>query len=131
MGLFGSLFGNSSTDRDNERKDIPWIPLTAVEQLEDIVAKSKGKPQLIFKHSVTCGISRMVLGRFRAQLKACEDRMDFHFLDLHAYRDVSNAVALQFQVLHQSPQVLILKNGTVVAHDSHGAITQMDLEKYL
>ena len=57
--------------------------------------------------------------------------MDFYFLDLHAHRDVSNAVASEFGIQHQSPQLLILKNGVVVYHDSHGAIADVNLEKYL
>ena len=55
---------------------------------------------------------------------------DLYYLDLHAHRDVSNIVASKFQVFHQSPQLLIIKDGEVVFHASHGAIADVDVEIY-
>jgi bacillithiol system protein YtxJ len=95
------------------------------------VAKSAGKPQVIFKHSTTCGISRMVLNMFTGSYALEAESIDMYFLDLLANRNVSSAVAEKFQVMHQSPQMLIIKNGVVVAHDSHGAINELELEKYI
>jgi bacillithiol system protein YtxJ len=56
---------------------------------------------------------------------------DLHYLDLLNYRDVSNEVGYKFQVMHQSPQLLVLRNGVVVAHASHGAINEMDLARFV
>ncbi|MEO1013145.1 MAG: bacillithiol system redox-active protein YtxJ [Bacteroidota bacterium] len=131
MGLFENLFGSTPEDRGNVTESASWIPLTTLEQLEEITAKSSVKPQLIFKHSATCGISRMVLNRFKENLALFKDQMDFYFLDLHSYRAVSQEVGVRFQVLHQSPQVLVIKNGITVAHASHGSIPQMDFRKYV
>ena len=132
MGLFSGIFGNSKTN--NEERDasgIPWKSLETVDQLDDIISQSKGKPQVIFKHSTTCGISRMVLNMFNSGFSLEEGQMDFYFLDLQAHRNVSNEVAQKLGVQHQSPQLLIVKNGVVVHHDSHGAISDIQLEKYL
>lgn len=131
MGIFGNIFGDKDKEPSNEGKKIHWIPLTTVDQLDDIKSISGGKPQVIFKHSTTCGISRMVLNMFTSTYNLEQSSMDLHFLDLLANRDVSNAVAEKFQVRHQSPQLLIIKNGVVVAHDSHGAINDLELEKYV
>lgn len=131
MGLFGGLFGNNNKEGGKEERRVPWIPLTALEQLEDIDKESLQKPQVIFKHSTTCGISRMVMNMFTGSYAISETQMNLYYLDLHAYREVSNEVGYKFQVLHQSPQLLVIKNGTVVAHASHGAITEVDLTKYL
>lgn len=131
MGLFGGLFGNSSKEGRKEEKRIPWIPLTNVVQLEEIATASLQKPQVIFKHSTTCGISRMVMNMFSSSYDIPETQVDLYYLDLHAYREVSNEVGYRFQVLHQSPQLLVIKNGTVVAHASHGAIAEVDLTGYL
>lgn len=131
MGLFSKMFGNDNDEKRTEHNKIHWIPLAAVSQLEDIAAVSAVKPQVIFKHSTTCGISRMVLNMFTSSFTLESGAMDMYFLDLHANREVSNAVAEKFQVRHQSPQMLIIKNGLVVAHDSHGAINELQLERYI
>jgi len=131
MGLFGGIFGKGETSGNDKKKEIPWIALTSLAQLDEIITSSDGKPQIIFKHSTTCGISRMVLNMFTSSYSLLPEQADFYFLDLHAHRAVSNGVAEKFQVIHQSPQLLVVKNGVVVAHDSHGAISEMTLEQYL
>ncbi len=131
MGLFTKFFGNNNDENHQEPNKIHWIPLASVSQLEDIAAASVGKPQVIFKHSTTCGISRMVLNMFTSSFTLESGAMDMYFLDLHANRDVSNTIAEKFQVMHQSPQLLIVKNGVVVAHDSHGAINELQLDQYI
>ncbi|MGW9686514.1 bacillithiol system redox-active protein YtxJ [Flagellimonas sp. 2504JD1-5] len=129
MGIFNNLFGNKEQST-KEEKQVPWIPLVAMDQLNEIKEKSKERTQLIFKHSTTCGISRMVLNMFTSSYALGED-IDVYFLDLHAHRDVSNAVASTFQVMHQSPQLLIIKNGEATYHTSHGAITDINFEEYV
>ncbi len=131
MGLFSNMFGGSTDENQPKANKIDWISLNSIAQLEDIKAASSGKPQIIFKHSTTCGISRMVLNMFTSSYAIEPGTMDMHFLDLLANRDVSNAVAEKFQVMHQSPQMLIVKNGVVVAHDSHGAINELELANYI
>lgn len=128
MGLLDSIFGSSSSASD--KQSLPWKPLTTEGQLHDIIEQSKLRPQLIFKHSTRCGISRMTLNQFESIFPSAGLEADIYYLDLLNFRAVSNKIAEQFEVYHQSPQVLILKNGIVVAHDSHGAITQMDFKKY-
>ena len=128
MGIFNKVFGGSSEPK--EEKLLPWLPLNTVEQLNTIADKSKGKTQLIFKHSTRCGISRMVMNQFVSAYDV-NSNADLYYLDLLSYRDVSNEVGYKFQVMHQSPQLLVLRNGVVVAHASHGAINEIDLEKFL
>ena len=130
MGVFNDLFGGKSEGK-KEKKNIPWISLNSLEQLREIEEKSKTKPQVIFKHSTTCGISRMVLNMFTDNYSVNENLLDLHFLDLHAHREVSNEVGIHFQVLHQSPQLLIIKNGVTVFHTSHGAISEVNLEQFI
>ena len=131
MGLFGGLFGNSKSEDGNVSSDIPWISLNTIAQLKEIKEASSSRPQVIFKHSTSCGISRMVLNMFKSSYGLENGQMDLYFLDLLANRDVSNAVASEFGVMHQSPQMLIIKNGVVVIHDSHGAISDIKLEQFV
>lgn len=131
MGLLNNIFGNkNSTDKKTEG-GLPWIELISLSQLDEIEKNSGNKVQVIFKHSTTCGISRMVMNTFKSTYDFTENQIDLYYLDLLSNRDVSNGIAEKFKVMHQSPQLLVIKNGTLVAHDSHGAINGIILEKYL
>lgn len=125
--MFKKLFGSSEP---KEEKLLPWLPLTSVSQLDTIAEKSNGKTQFIFKHSTRCGISRMVLSQFETAYNL-DLNADLYYLDLLNYRDVSNEVGYKFEVMHQSPQLLVVRNGVVVAHESHGAINAIDLGKFV
>ena len=123
--LFGGFSKLSSsakvTKKKEEEKILPWIALQSVSQLDDINEKSKTKKQVIFKHSTRCGISRMVMNQF-VEAFDIDANLDLYYLDLLSYRDVSDEVGYRFQVMHESPQLLIIKNGVTVAHASHGSI---------
>lgn len=127
MGLFDKIF---KTEK-KEEKVLPWIPLNAIPQLNYIAEKSKTKTQVIFKHSTRCGISRMVINQFVEMYQFTEKDLDLYYLDLLNHREVSNEVGYKFQVMHESPQLLVIKNGVVVTHASHGAINNIDLASFL
>lgn len=129
MSFFSKIFDTKSS-QNKEEKILPWIPLTSTDELDHIVERSITKTQLIFKHSTRCGISRMVMNQFVATYNL-DLNTDLYYLDLLSYREVSNEVGYKFQVLHESPQLLVIKNGVVVAHASHGAINDMDLVKFI
>ena len=102
-----------------------WIQLTSLDQLETIKTNSINKPQVIFKHSTTCSISQMAFSRFeRAEVP---DTIDFYYLDLLNFRPISNAIAEIFQVHHESPQVLLIKNGECTYDESHYGIMMDEL----
>ena len=97
-----------------------WITLNSIEQLDQIAKASNTKPQLIFKHSTTCSISKMAFSRFeRAE---APESIDFYYLDLLNFRNISNAIAEKFQVNHESPQVILIKNEACVYDESHYGI---------
>jgi len=126
--MFGKLFGGSKEPK--EEKILPWKNLTEVAQLDEIEKLSKGKTQVIFKHSTRCGISSMVMNQFVDAFDV-DSNLDLYYLDLLNYREVSNETGYKFQVMHQSPQLLVIKNGVVVTHASHGAINEIDLTKFV
>ena len=125
MGILNKLFGGSMEPK--EEKLLPWIALSELSQLNQIIEKSITKTQVIFKHSTRCGISRMVMNQFVDNYSYTENELDLYYLDLLNYREVSNEVGYTFQVMHESPQLLVIKNGVVVAHASHGQINEVDL----
>lgn len=128
MGILNKLFGSTEP---KETKQLPWIPLNDTQQLDHIIEKSKTKTQVVFKHSTRCGISRMVMSQFIENYQFTEKDLDLYYLDLLSYRDVSNEISYKFQVMHESPQLLVIKNGFTVAHASHGAINAMDLQQFV
>ena len=130
MGIFG-LFKGSEKGETKEIKSIPWNALTSLEQLKTIEEESKGKPVAIFKHSTRCGISRMVINQFESSYDLTDDQLKLYYLDLLSFRDVSDEVGYKFQVMHQSPQLIVIKNGTAVAHASHNGIQASSLHQFI
>lgn len=128
MGIFSGLFG---TKEVKDKKVLPWISLNTLNQLEEIAKTSQTKTQFIFKHSTRCGISRMVLNQFIEAYNLSEQQADLYYLDLLNYRSISDEVGYKFQVLHQSPQMLVVRNGVVVAHASHAEINNLNLPSFI
>jgi bacillithiol system protein YtxJ len=120
MGIFNTLFG-STDEGKNERNVLPWIALNTLEQLNSIPAASHDTLQVIFKHSTRCGISSMVMKRFEAHYTNAV-LVDLYYVDVLSDRTISDEAGYLFQVLHQSPQLIIIKNGETVHHSSHHSI---------
>ena len=102
-----------------------WSHLTDEDQLNNIINRSQEKSQVIFKHSSRCSISSIVLNRLKQNIPP-ED-VDFYFLDLLAYRKISNKVTQLFHVHHESPQILIIKKGKCVYDESHLGISMDEI----
>ncbi len=130
MGIINKLFGSSSKE-STPKKELPWQALTRIEQLDALTEQSKRKPVVIFKHSTRCGTSSMALRQFERHYNVDNENIELYFLDLLAYRDISNEVAIRFQVLHQSPQIIIIKDGVTVYHASDYQIQAEDIERFV
>jgi bacillithiol system protein YtxJ len=128
MSLFKSIFGDSNEEATISNFD--WTPLTNLGQLNEIIDLSTEKPIAIFKHSTRCSISRMALKQFENEFDL-QDKIAIYFLDLLNYREVSNEIANRFNVMHQSPQILLIKDGKAIYHDSHSDIEAENLKQYL
>jgi bacillithiol system protein YtxJ len=121
MGLFNKIFGESNS-KDTSFNNMEWNELTDIKQLDDIIQESADVPVLIFKHSTRCAISKMALRNFEKEYDIEEGKARPYFLDLLEHRDISNEIANIFHVTHQSPQLLVIKDGVVMYHTSHGDI---------
>ena len=104
-----------------------WIPLQEESQLDKIVADSNDTPQVIFKHSTRCSTSSMVKNRL--DKNEAPDGINFYYLDLIKYRNISSKIAQDFGIHHESPQALIIRNGKCVYNEDHSAITFHELEE--
>lgn len=125
MSFFKNMFSNSDEANANENK-INWNELTDLAQLDEIFAASNEKPVAIFKHSTRCSVSRMALKQFENQFNS-SDKVTPYFLDLIAHRDISNEIATRFGVYHQSPQLILIKDGKAIYNVSHSDIDADEL----
>ncbi len=105
-----------------------WNKLTSAEQLKNLVAESTEKPILIFKHSTRCSISAATLDRLERNWNETEmASWQPYYLDLIAYREVSNAIEHMLGVEHESPQAIVLHKGGPVYDASHFSISYQDI----
>jgi bacillithiol system protein YtxJ len=127
MSFFKNMF-NSSEEKDSNENKINWNELTDLGQLNEIIAGSNEKPVAIFKHSTRCSVSRMALKQFENEFNS-SDKVTPYFLDLIAHRDISNEIATRFGVTHQSPQLILIKEGKAIYNVSHSDIDAEELGK--
>ena len=100
-----------------------WKALDSLEQLQQIKRESSQKPIVIFKHSTSCGTSARAKYLLEQDWSSLMYHVDFYYLDLFAFRSVSNAVAKEFGVIHHSPQLIVIHKERVIYHTSHHMIS--------
>jgi bacillithiol system protein YtxJ len=119
MGLFSS----------KQKAVFPWVELTSSEQLHELLKSSETKPVLFFKHSTRCSISSMALNRFENNMDT--ERATCVYLDLIAYRSLSNEIEALTKVQHQSPQAILINNHEVIYAEAHSGINAQDILKLI
>lgn len=130
MGLFDKMFRSERDIAKEEIDKIPWDYITEEKDIEELEKQSFSKPVIIFKYSTRCGISRITLNKFEKDLPQDFDAV-YYFMDLVKYRSLSNEIADRFRVRHESPQLIVLKDGKVVHHSSHQSINAEKLPEYI
>ena len=123
MGFLDQIFGKKE-DQDHSKS--LWKKIESQKDLDAAIEKSSQQKVLIFKHSTRCFISKTVLRSFEKQMQASDKNFGYYFLDLLVYRSISNEIESRFDVVHQSPQLIVLENGKAIYNASHQNI---DLDK--
>lgn len=108
-----------------------WINIKSADDFYALLESSVSQPQIIFKDSTTCGISAHAKERLKNGFELIEGKAGFHYLDLLALRPVSNLIAQELGIIHQSPQIIIIKNKKAVYTVSHHAIDPADIGRHL
>ena len=127
MSFLKNMFGN---EEKNNISGIKWNILSDLGELNEIINLSHEKPVVIFKHSTRCSVSRMVLKQFENEFDS-QDKVTPYFLDLIEFRNVSNEIANRFDVVHQSPQIILIQDGKAIYNASHSDIDAKDLKEKL
>ena len=107
-----------------------WQDISQEAQVKELSEASFNKPQVIFKHSTSCGISAHAQHRLASATRELGESADLHYLDLLRYRPISNKIATDLGVPHQSPQVIVLKDGEVIYKSSHFSIDPQDIVRH-
>ncbi|HEX8268849.1 MAG TPA: bacillithiol system redox-active protein YtxJ [Flavobacterium sp.] len=128
MSLYNKIIGDRNSKVTPET-GLDWKPLTEIKQLDEIAEESATIPVVIFKHSTTCGISRMALKNFERDYTIPGAAANIYILDLLEYREISKEIADRFGVTHQSPQILLIKDGKAIYDASHSDIDADALSK--
>jgi bacillithiol system protein YtxJ len=121
MGLFSKSSAPISS--------FPWKEVTSIEEFNEMLNAPTDKAKLFFKHSTRCSISSMALKGFEREWNVSSDDFELYFVDLIAHRDISNAIAAESHVEHQSPQVVVWRNGEVIYNASHHHIDAQKIQQ--
>ena len=131
MNFLKNIFKeNTSNSTESTNENVKFFTLDNIEQFDEIDEISQTKPVVLFKHSTRCSISRMALKQFDAEFNYPEEKIDWYLLDLLNHRDLSNEIASRYNVMHQSPQIIVIRNGKAVFNASHDSISAEDLKQF-
>ena len=119
------LFNRKNTKPKADEQDLR-IDFSQEEQWQDLLDESMNESVFLFKHSTRCGVSSMVLSRFDKQMQ--ERSKKYYFLDILSNRDLSNWIADELNIRHESPQLIVLKDAKVIAYDSHYNLLDINKE---
>jgi bacillithiol system protein YtxJ len=131
MSFFKNIFKeNANTSKEEIKETAKFYTLDKMEQFDEIDEISQTKSVVLFKHSTRCSISRMALKQFDTEFNYPEEKIDWYLLDLLNHRDLSNEIASRYNVMHQSPQIIVIRNGKAVFNESHDSISAEDLKQF-
>ncbi|MDR4954165.1 bacillithiol system redox-active protein YtxJ [Chryseobacterium sp. ES2] len=120
MSFFDKIFGGKNETPDQKTF---WKKIESEEDLAKAIEDSFQNKIAIFKHSTSCFISRTVLKNFEKEIENSDQPVNVYYLDLLAHRPVSNKIAADFEIRHESPQLIVIENGKPVNNASHQDIS--------
>lgn len=109
----------SENDADTKEQ---WYVLKSISEADEVLDQSNRRPQLIYKHSNRCGTCMFAKSEIEKSSEEIREHADMHFLDVIRNREVSDYLAEELNIRHESPQAILFKDGKVAWHDSHSAI---------
>lgn len=121
MSFFEKIFGGNNSETSDQKSF--WQNIKSEEDLKKAIESSYQHKIAIFKHSTSCFISKTVLRNFEKEIENSDQKVNVYFLDLLAHRPISNKIAEDFGIRHESPQLIVIENGKPVNSASHQDIS--------
>ena len=111
--------------------DIGFERVNDASDVGGLIEVSQGEPIFIYKHSPICSVSTFSYRQVARFLESHDERPRFYWVDVLASRPASQEIASRLEVVHQSPQLILVRNGEAVWHVSHGEIEEDAIERAL
>jgi bacillithiol system protein YtxJ len=109
-----------------------WKEITTLEEWQHILDTSDEQPAVILKHSTTCPVSASALDEYNQYLsKAPSEQVNYYMVKVIESRPVSNQIAEDLGIKHQSPQILYFKDKQSVWNTSHWSVTSKHISAVL
>ncbi len=108
-----------------------WTILTEHNQIESLILTSFETPCMIYKHSTRCDMSAMTYHVLESDWSFKEQDLKPYFIDILAYSNLSVHIADTFKVHHESPQVILVRNGICTFDTSHLDISIEEIKEGL
>lgn len=131
MNILRKIVEFLSLNEHRVLEKLPWIELNSLEQLDRIKQDSKVKPAAIYKHSINCATSSVVLHGLKKHYDIEVSKLDFYYIDITTYPLVCREIDFNFNLKNKSPQIILIKNGKLVYQRNNGGITARGLKKQL
>lgn len=110
-----------------------WIPIQTISKVNEVIEKTVNQPEvtvLFFKHSTRCSISQMVKSRID-NFPDDTYHLQAYYIDLLAFREVSDYLASESGVTHESPQAIFYRKGKIIGHLNHTQIKDQAVTAFL
>jgi bacillithiol system protein YtxJ len=122
MGILESfsktIFGSNPSSEKNSK----WKGIKSEEDIEAVFKASNKKPQIVFKHSSSCGVSFFAKRSLDTPELLDNPDVDLHLINVIQNRSESFYFADKVNIQHESPQIFVLKNGEVQWHGSYASV---------
>lgn len=116
-----NMFAGGDPDFDG------WNVIDDPSKLQGVLEASRNKPQLIYKHSNRCSVCWFTKAELERASEKIDGEAEMYFVDVIRNRSVSNTIAEKLGIRHESPQAILVENGEIVWHASHGGIKESEL----
>ncbi|GGM88426.1 thioredoxin family protein [Dyadobacter beijingensis] len=102
-----------------------WLTINSEEEVDQIYQSADYA--IIYKHSPRCMTSLMAYRQLKSDVNAASDvQIPIYYVDVIQNRKESMAIANNFGIVHQSPQILVVKNGECLYDASHEDVSLRD-----
>jgi len=109
-----------------------WIEVTTIEEWNNVLHKSSERGQVLLKHSTTCPVSANALKEYEQYLHdKPNENLDYVMIKVIESRPVSNQIAEDLNVKHESPQIIFVKDKSKYWTASHWSVTKAHMAAVL